>query len=280
MANKALRQEPIGGQLHSLPSRPATLVDWIVHPLEPFLLVLTLLYYGVPGAIREQFSNPSLHLLNPFRWKALILSNGFGPILAGANKLYQNIKGPLLKNAYGTVLEVGAGSGETVMYYDNEKIKHLFCLEPYAPLQAKLAAAIAKKGLNDKATIVPSGLQSRVQLNKSGITPGTIDTIVLVQVLCSIPEPKSHLEYLQSLLKPGGQILLFEHVASKHATARKMQDVLTVPWGFTFGGCCMNRDSADWLKDIGGWKEAKIERPVEECSAQLFPHAVARFVKA
>ncbi len=170
-------------------------------------------------------------------------------------------------------MEIGAGAGDSVGHYDTEKIERLFCLEPYEPLRKQLSAKLVKVGLEKKSTVIPVGLdkQSRHALLQAGIEPESLDTIVLFQVLCSIPEPKAHLEFLQSLLKPGGQIILFEHVGSKHALARIIQTIWTPIWKFNFGGCELNRDSGDWLRDIGGWKQVDIKRPVNEVCFAIFP---------
>ncbi|EPQ30180.1 uncharacterized protein PFL1_02296 [Pseudozyma flocculosa PF-1] len=266
----------------SRPARPPTLLERALSPIDPLIILIVLTIVGLPGAIRAQFSRLSpVSWLNPFRWHELILANGFGYILAQSNKNWEPVKRPLLASARGRVLEVGAGSGENVVYYDLDRVESLVVLEPFAPLRTKLEAALDRTGLLSRSTVVPLGLdEERGTLSRHGLAPASFDTIVLVQVLCSIPNPKSHLDYLQSLLRPGGEILVFEHVASKHQPARLIQQLWTVPWKRLVGGCEMDRDSADWLRDVGGWSHVEILRPKDEHRADLMPHAVARFVKA
>ena len=51
---------------------------------------------------------------------------------------------------------------------------------------------------------------------KGGLQPESIDTIITVQCLCSIPTPQLIIKNLYPLLKPGGQWLVYEHVRTKY----------------------------------------------------------------
>ncbi|CDR87312.1 uncharacterized protein SPSC_00438 [Sporisorium scitamineum] len=273
----------LSGDLSAKPARAATPLEFLTCNLTPILVTVQLYISGLPGAILHQLRHPNpLNLLNPLHWKRLIFANGFGTVLKTSDELYVNMKQPLLRSAYGRVLEIGAGAGDSVGHYDKVKIQQLFCLEPYEPLRKQLVAKLGEVGLADKSTVIAAALDkdSRPALLQAGIQPGSLDTVVLFQVLCSIPDPKAHLEFLQSLLKPGGQVILFEHVGSKHTLARLIQNIWTPVWRFNFGGCELNRDSADWLNGIGGWKEVDIKRPMHETSADLVPHAIGRLIKA
>ncbi len=75
--------------------------------------------------------------------------------------------------------------------------------------------AIKASGLIDVYEIVPCGVEDVVELKKHGIVLGSIDTILSVQVLCSVPDPNEMLRRLYAFLKPGGQLIVYEHVKSK-----------------------------------------------------------------
>jgi SAM-dependent methyltransferase len=243
--------------------------------LEPVLHIGALMVYGLPGALLAQLRRPNpLNWLNPFHWQRLILENGFAPILTRADESYSQIKASLLRDAYGTVLEVGAGAGHSLKYYDAAKVERLYVLEPSAALRRQLCAAVARAGLVAQTRVVAAGIDAdaRATLVRAGVAPASIDTIVLVQVLCSIADPRAHLEFLLSLLKPGGQILLFEHVASHHARTRTLQNLWTPFWRLHFGGCELNRDSANWIRQLGGWDRVDIQRPQAEVSIPTSYH--------
>lgn len=260
--------------LHAKPPRSPSLLELFMQNISPILITIQLYISGFPGALLDQLRHPNpINLINPFHWQRLIFSNGFPAILKISDDMWRDVKAPLLHTAHGRILEVGAGAGDSVGHYDADKIQRLFCLEPYEPLRRQLITKLDRLDLSKKSTVIPVGLDkvSRPALLQAGIEPESLDTIVLFQVLCSLPEPKEHLDFLQSLLKPGGQIILFEHVASKTALTRLIQHLWTPFWSFNFGGCKLNRDSGDWLRDIGGWKIVDIKRPVHEVGSRTAP---------
>jgi ubiquinone/menaquinone biosynthesis C-methylase UbiE len=53
------------------------------------------------------------------------------------------------------------------------------------------------------------------------------DTIVTVCTFCSVPKPVSGLRELYRVLKPGGQILMFEHVRSRIGPLGIFLDLMT-----------------------------------------------------
>ncbi|MCO5614108.1 hypothetical protein L7F22_068389 [Adiantum nelumboides] len=96
-----------------------------------------------------------------------------------------------------------------------QKIRHfqissLYLIEPFEELLPSLFASIKSRGpaFESKTKVVPVYVENRGALSDMGVQQGTFDTVVLVQVLCSIRDPGAHLAYLQSLLKPGGQLLI------------------------------------------------------------------------
>lgn len=59
-----------------------------------------------------------------------------------------------------------------------------------------------------------------------------------------------------------------------------IQDCWTPGWKFISKGCCLNRESAKWVEQIGGWKEVKVLIPEHETLANVLPHHMGIFVKA
>lgn len=58
-----------------------------------------------------------------------------------------------------------------------------------------------------------------------------VDTIVSVLTLCSVPQPEQTIKVLvENVLKPGGQLLFHEHVASKRRDVRFWQSFWTPIW--------------------------------------------------
>lgn len=52
-------------------------------------------------------------------------------------------------------------------------------------------------------------------LRKEGITEGSLDSLLSIQVLCAVQDPKIVMKEVWKLLKPGGKFIFWEHGWSK-----------------------------------------------------------------
>lgn len=129
----------------------------------------------------------------------------------------------LVSEACGIVLELGPGIGSQLPRYDTSKITKIYGVEPNVDLHKSLRENIKTSGLIDVYEIIPCGVEDVVELKKHGIVLGNIDTILSVQVLCSVPDPNEMLRRLYALLRPGGQLIVYEHVKSKDLISSMVQ---------------------------------------------------------
>lgn len=82
------------------------------------------------------------------------------------------------------------------------------------PSPTKSRHRLAKVLVGDIYEVISCGAE---ELNtKGGIDKASIDTIITVQCLCSIPTPEIIIKELFPLLKPGGRWIVFEHVKTKY----------------------------------------------------------------
>lgn len=121
------------------------------------------------------------------------------------------------------MLELGPGTGQQLGRLDPPKIKRIYGIEPNSALHPELRAKVAEAGLENIYTIVPCGIEDRAEMQKYGIETESIDTVLSLKVLCSVPDPERMTRDLYRLLKPGGQLLLSEHVRSKNLLSRLFQ---------------------------------------------------------
>ena len=129
----------------------------------------------------------------------------------------------LVAEASGVVLELGPGIGSQLPRYDTSKITKIYGVEPNVDLHKSLRESIKASGLSDIYEIVPCGIEDVVELKKHGITLGSVDTVLSVQVLCSVPDPDEMLKRLYALMKPRGQFIVYEHVKSKDVVSSMVQ---------------------------------------------------------
>ena len=124
---------------------------------------------------------------------------------------------PLIQNnARGVLLDIGPGSGQWLFLFAralNPSITKIYGVEPNKGLHAELRANAVKAGLGDVYEIVGCGAEELG--SKGGVEKGSVDTIVTVQCLCSIPGPQGVIRDLYPLLKPGGKWIVYEHVRTK-----------------------------------------------------------------
>ena len=69
-------------------------------------------------------------------------------------------------------------------------------------------------------------------------------------MLCTIDDPSAAVARALRILKPGGVLVVLEHVRSPGALGR-WQDRLTPLWRRVAGGCHLNRDTAALLMARG-----------------------------
>ncbi|KAF6220452.1 hypothetical protein HO133_002884 [Letharia lupina] len=185
----------------------------------------------------------------------------------------------LVAKAYGTVVEVGPGSGNQLPRYDISKIDRIYGVEPNVDLHDALRSNVKVNGLSDVYTIVPCGVENIEKLSEYGIEPGTIDTVTSVQVLCSVPKPAALVKDLYQLLKPGGQMIVYEHVKSEDYISQLVQLVYNFVWPYALGNCHLDRPTEKHLLEAGSWSTIELETPKEADAWMVFPHVSGRLVK-
>jgi SAM-dependent methyltransferase len=129
----------------------------------------------------------------------------------------------LAASASGIILELGPGLGSQLGRFDPTKVEHIYGVESNNFFIPDLKAKVTQSGLDGKYTLLPFGVQETDMLAKHGITPGSIDTIVSFQVLCSVPQPDEVAKELYGLLKPGGNLIFWEHHGSHDWLTRIVQ---------------------------------------------------------
>ena len=93
----------------------------------------------------------------------------------------------------------------------------------------------------------------------------SFDAAVVTLVFCSVPDVQGALAALRRVVKPGGRLLLLEHVAADPGTrprARRAQKVLDPLWAVIGDGCSLSRDTRAALREAGilqiGDNEARL----------------------
>ena len=146
----------------------------------------------------------------------------------------------LLSGLKGNILEVGAGTGVNFQFYPKDA--NVLALEP-SPFMLK--QALEKKKDNGHIRLLQSFVEDAMIQSES------MDTIVCTLVLCTIPDPKKALQFFYQWLKPGGKLIVLEHIRSPVSWRGSVQDILTPAWKVIGEGCHLNRNTDHMIKQTG-----------------------------
>ena len=146
-----------------------------------------------------------------------------------------------LAGLFGRVLEVGAGTGTNFPLYP-DTVAEVVAVEPERRLTeiAQRAAMSAPVPV----TVTASTIESLAATEP-------FDAVVCSLVLCSVEQPDSVVRQLFSLLRPGGELRYFEHIASSgwHSRLQRLADATV--WPLLAGNCHTNRHTEQTIVDAG-----------------------------
>ena len=133
----------------------------------------------------------------------------------------------------GRVLEVGAGTGTNFAFYP-PSVQQVIALEPEIALAPKARQAAAEAPV--PVTVIESTIEGMPDAEP-------FDAVVCSLVLCSVADPESVLRQLNSVLKPGGELRYFEHVASSGWRGGLQRLADATVWPRIAGNCHTHRDT-------------------------------------
>jgi ubiquinone/menaquinone biosynthesis C-methylase UbiE len=169
----------------------------------------------------------------------------------------RRMRGELLAEAAGRVLEVGAGTGANLELY-SDAIEELVLAEPDPHMTKRLRARLAESRHPAELVEAPA--------EHLPFEDASFDTAVVTLVLCTVPDPGAALAEIARVLKPGGRLLFLEHVRAEQPGLARWQDRLEAPWRFLGDGCHCNRDTVATIEasplTLGDVQREKLPKAV------------------
>ena len=163
--------------------------------------------------------------------------------LACSSKPNMKQRQKIVPLAEGEVLEIGMGSGLNLGFYDPDKVRKVWGLEPSEGMRQ-----LARKNFDG------AKLQLEV-IDLPGeeipLDTNSIDTVVVTYTLCTIPDARRALQGMHRVLRPGGRLLFCEHGLAPDEAVQKWQNRINPAWRRLAGGCNVNRDIPQLLKSSG-----------------------------
>lgn len=148
----------------------------------------------------------------------------------------------------GRILEVGAGTGKNFVYH---------------PPGARITAVDISERMLERARERSEDSSADTDLalmdaERLGFPDGAFDAAVATFVFCSVPDPVQGLEEVNRVVKPGGRVVLLEHVRVNAPLIGSLMDFFD-PLVLRLMGPHINRRTVENVKEAG----LEIER-VEE----------------
>jgi SAM-dependent methyltransferase len=171
----------------------------------------------------------------------------YDPFLAlGERRGAARRRAELLGDLHGRVLEIGAGTGLNLAHYP-ATVDELVLTEPDAGMAARLRRRVAREGGAPAVVrVVPAPAGSL------WFADGAFDAVVSTLVLCTVPDPVAALEEVTRVLRPGGRLVLTEHVlATDDERLARRQRRLAGAWAGFAAGCRCDRDTVALLRGTG-----------------------------
>lgn len=159
--------------------------------------------------------------------------------------LFRQLRKKLWAQASGAhILEVGVGTGKNFPFYpDDARITGI----DFSPNML----AMAQRKQQRKEIAVDLNLMDVQSLDYAD---NSFDTVVASFVFCSVPKPRKGLKELYRVCKPGGQVLLLEHVLSSNKFMAALMNLLN-PLVVSTLGANINRQT---LKSVQACPFQKI----------------------
>ncbi len=199
------------------------------------------------------------------KWFASIYDHMQAP---AERSFMKRIREDIAGGARGRVLEVGAGTGANFAYY-GDAASEVIATEPdpYMMERARRRAQDAERSIELR----------QASAEELPFEDGSFDTVVSTLVMCSAGDPRRALSEIRRVLKPEGELRVYEHVRYENAFGAFWQDLITPAWRWFGAGCHPNRDTAAFVREAGfEFDRLEVIKPVPPLPPMVFvrPHII------
>ena len=161
----------------------------------------------------------------------------------------------LLADLRGEVLDLGAGTGANLAHLPRS-VHRVIALEPDPGMVRRL---------QDRAAAHPTDIEVVGGVAEALPLPDhSVDVAVTTLVLCTVQDPDAAVSELHRVLRPGGRLIVIEHVVDPAPGRARWQQRLTPAWRVVTRGCHLDRDTRTTLArggfDVSGVDSWELSR--------------------
>ena len=160
----------------------------------------------------------------------------------GEERFMKPLRQEVTRLARGRVLEIGAGNGLNFAFYRPEMVERVEAIEPDSVMLGH-----ARKRA-EAAPVLVHLVQAPVE--NLPFPDESFESAVATLVFCSVNDPLRGLSEVRRVLKPGGMLLMVEHVRARGGIAI-MQNIVTPITRLVIGNCHWNRDTEKTVLEAG-----------------------------
>lgn len=183
----------------------------------------------------------------------------------------RNFMNPLRKEVIdqtrGLVLEIGAGNGLNFAFYDPGRVERVEAIEPDSAMLGYARERATKARVPINLTQAP--------VENLPFADESFDSAVVTLVFCSVGDPSRGLGEVRRVLKPGGTLLMLEHVRAHGAIAATLQNIITPVNKLIAGNCHWNRNTEKTVSEAGFRVEQR-----RDIGGFVLPFVILRVSKA
>jgi ubiquinone/menaquinone biosynthesis C-methylase UbiE len=150
-------------------------------------------------------------------------------------RMFDALRRETAGQAHGIVLEVGAGGGQNFPFYDPARVERVEAVEPDEAMLVAARRALSAAPVSITLTCAP--------VESLPFPDAQFDSVVATLVFCSVHDPEHGLREIWRVLKPGGTLLLLEHVRAQGSVTAWVQDALVPLSTRCMGNDHWNRDT-------------------------------------
>jgi phosphatidylethanolamine/phosphatidyl-N-methylethanolamine N-methyltransferase len=153
--------------------------------------------------------------------------------------LFARLRRRAFASVKGRVLEVGVGTGANLPLYpaSSRVVAVDFSSEMLVIARRRRTRAVVK--------------WSQTDVHHLAFPDAIFDGVVGSFLLCNVTDPPTVLQELRRVLRPGGWLLLLEHVRGAHPWVARLTDLLDLPWHAWNRSCHLNRETEATVASAG-----------------------------